>query len=264
MRLLPRFTLLVALLPLFSPGAVRPTLAAPLQSLPEAHVSGKVYTYDNEAQLLSVNTRLGLKRFIVTNSTVLLLNNHTTAFTNITTGDQVTVDYQYETSTANTIRLIREASRTGMVTSTTATGISLRLNSGAVLPLVINSSSVLELGGIPLTTHSVLVGRRVTAVYEPGTLAVLSLEASSKTAKGTITAVDPTGLTLAISGKKAFTFAISSDATVRRTGASAELTDLVVGDRVVVAYLREASTVRALAIDARAAVVTAAHAGRKN
>lgn len=264
MRLLPRLTVLIALLPLFQPGTVRPAQAAPLQALPEAHVSGKVYTYDNEGQFLSVNTRLGLKRFIVTNSTVLLLNNHTTAANSITTGDQVTVDYQYETSTANTIRLIREASRTGTVTSTTTTGITLRLNSGAVLPLVTNASSVLELGGIPLSTRSVLLGRRVTAVYEPGTLAVLSLEAASKTAKGTITSVDPTGLTLAISGKKAFTFAISADATVRRTGASAELTDLVVGDRVVVAYLREASTVRALAIDARAGVVTPTRSGRKN
>jgi len=265
MRLLFRFSLLLALLPLGTLSAPCPTQAAEaLRQLPQAHISGTVYQYDNSAGILSVNTRLGLKRFLVNNRTLVLLNNHSSTVTAITNGDEVTVDYQYETSTANTIHLIREASRTGTVVSTTSTSISVRLGNGAVLALNTNANSVIELGGILLTSNSVLVGRKVTAVYEPGTSTLLSLNGSSKTVNGTITSIDPTGRSLVISGRTPLTFAINADATIRRAGSSAALTDLLVGDRVLVAYLRDAGTARALAIDARAAAVTPTNSKRKN
>lgn len=265
MRLLRRLSLLLALLPLTTVYAVRPVKAAATQrTIPQAHLSGTVVGFDNSAQLLSVNTRLGLKRLLVNNRTLVLLNNHTAALTAITAGDEVTVDYQYDTSIANTIHLFREASRSGTVVSTTTNGISLRLKNGAILTLTTNAGSVVELGGIPLTSNSVLVGRRVTAIYEPGTFTLLSLAGSSKTVKGTITAIDPVTRSLIISGRNALTFDISDDATVRRAGSAASLTDLAVGDRVVVAFLRDAGIVRALAIDARAGTVTPTGTTRKN
>lgn len=265
MRLLLRRSLFLALSPLLTVSAAPAARAAnSLQQLRPVQVSGTVAGYDNGTQLIAVNTRMGLKSFIVNNRTLVLLNNHSAALTAITAGDEVTVEYQYETSTANTIHLFREASRSGTVVSTTTTAVNLRLKSGAVLTLTTNAGSVVDLEGIRLTSNSVLVGRRVTAVYEPGTFTLLSLEASSKLAKGTITAVDPEARTLVISGPKALTFAVHADATVRRAGSSAALTDLTVGDKVTVAYLREASTVRALALTARPAPVSPNNAKRKN
>jgi hypothetical protein len=257
MRLSPRYSLLLALLPLLTLSAVWPARPAEaLRQLPEAHASGTIYAYDASGPLLSVNTRLGLKRFLLNNRTLVLLNNHTSTLSANNVGDDVTVDYQYETSTANTVQITREASRNGTVVSTTSTTINVRLGSGAVQSFTTNAASVVELGGILLTGNSVLVGRKVTVIYEPGTSTLLSLSGSSKTVKGTITSIDATGRTLAISGNTPLSFAINTDATVRRAGVSAALTDLTVGDRVTVAYLRDAGVVRALAIDARAAATT--------
>jgi len=265
MRFSLRWLLILPLLSLLTLSAAQPAHSVEaLRQLPEAHASGTIYAYDASGPLLSVNTRLGLKRFLLNNRTLVLLNNHSSTLNANNVGDEVIVDYQYDTLIANTVQIIREASRTGTVVSTTTTSISLRLRNGAVLALTTNGNSVVELGGIPLTSNGVLVGRKVTAVYEPGTFTLLSLDGSSKTAKGNITAIDPTNRTLVISGRNALTFDIDADATVRRAGSSAALTDLVVGDRVVVAYLRDASTVRALAIDARAAAVTPTSSRQKN
>lgn len=265
MRLLPRLFLTAALFPLLAGTAEHQARAASqLRSIPEAHVSGTVFAYDPSGPLLSVNTRLGLKRFLLNNRTLVLLNNHTSTLSANNVGDEVTVDYQYNTSIANTVHLFREASRTGTVVSTTSTAINLRLGNGAVLTLNTNAGSVVELGGIRLISNSVLVGRKVTAVYEPGTFILLSLDGSSKTTSGTITSIDAEGRTLVISGRNALTFDISTDATVRRAGSPAALTDLVVGDRVRVAFLRDAGIVRALAIDARAGTTTTTGKGHKN
>jgi hypothetical protein len=268
MRPLSRFYLTAALLPLLAAvPAHHAGAASQLRSIPEAHASGTIFAFDPGGPLLSVNTRLGLKRFLLNNRTLLLLNNHTTTLTANNVGDQVTVDYDYTTSTANTVHVFREASRSGTVVSATSSTITLRLGNGTVLTLNSNAGSVVELGGIPLTSNSVLVGRKVKAVFEPGTFLLLSLDGSSKTTKGTITSIDAEARTLVISGRNALTFDISTDATVRRAGSSAALTDLVVGDRVQVAYLRNAGTVRALAINARPGTVTPAsqrHQGRKN
>lgn len=262
MRLSRRLSLLLAVFPLLALCAARP--AAALRSLPEAHLSGTIFAYDPAGPLLSVNTRLGLKRLLLNNRTLVLLNNHTTTLTANNVGDQVSVDYQYETSTANTVQIIREASRTGTVVSTTATSISVRTAKGIIQAFTTNANSVVELGGIPLTANGVLVGRKVTVIYEPGTSTLLSLDGSSKTVKGTITSIDAAARTLAISGNNPLSFTISTDATVRRAGVSAALADLAVGDRVTVAYLRSAGTVQALAIDARAAAVTRAGSKSKN
>lgn len=265
MRSFPRFYLTAALLPLLaSVPAHHAQAASQLRTPPEAHVSGTVYAYDAAGPLLSVNTRLGLKRFLLNNRTLILLNNHSSTLNANNVGDEVTVDYQYNNSVATTVHLFREASRTGTVVSTTNTAINLRLGNGGVLTLNANGNSVVELGGIPLTSNSVLVGRKVTAIYEPGTFTLLSLTGSSKTVNGTITSIDPNTRTLVIGGRNVLTFDIRTDATVRRAGSSAALTDLTVGDRVVVAYLRDAGIVRALAIDARPGTVTPTGKGPKN
>ena len=111
--------LLLALLALAAPSAVSATTVA---TLPPSQVSGTVIGYDTAATLLNVLTRLGAKSFLVTNTTVVLLNNHSATTTNIQAGDQVTVTYDYSTFTALKIHLFRETKETGTIKSVTASG----------------------------------------------------------------------------------------------------------------------------------------------
>lgn len=224
----------------------RPVSAA----LPPVSISGTVSGFENGTGLIGLNTRLGLRSFRLDSGTLVLLNNHSGARTDIQVGDSATVVYQYETLVANTIHLFRTARRSGTVGTVTATGVQLRLSRRANLQLQANAASVVEVEGIPITDRGVLTGVRVRAVYEPGTLLLLNLRAESRLTRGRIVTVDSTASTLTVDGRRDLTLAVDPLATIRRSGLTATLEDLAADDRVLVAYVKEGSVLRALAIEA--------------
>lgn len=240
-----RRSLLLVLLATCAPG-LRPVTA----DLPLVTAKGRVVGFSAQAQILTVDTRLGARQFLFTSGTLLLLNNHTAATSDIRAGDQVTVRYDYPTREADLVHLFREQRRTGTVRSVTNTSIELRV-SGAALNLTTDSLSEVELQGIPLTNRSVLIGRKATAVFEPGTtLRLLSLNARAITAKGTIASVDATARTVTLTGRTPRVYTLDPAATILRNGVAGEITSLAAGDRITLAVVREGAMRRALAVRA--------------
>jgi hypothetical protein len=232
------------------------SLAALLLTLPlsaasrEAEVEGTVISFDQQAQILNVNTRLGAKSFLVTNTTLIFLNNHTTNANSMTAGDVVTVRYNYDTSTATEILITRELGDTGRIVSASGANISLRLSDGLLLGLHTDAGSQVSLGGLPVTNAAVLVNRKAKVVYEPGTFLILSLAARSELVHGRITASDTTAKTITVTAAKSRVMKLDAAANIARSGAAATQADLVVGDHARVAYVRNKAGFRALIIRA--------------
>lgn len=239
---------IACLLGILAAAGYRPAAAAPVHP----SISGTVVTFETGTQILTVNTRLGVKTFQLTTNTIILLNNHNAAATDILAGDQVTVTYLYPSFEALIVHLFRESTREGKITSATGTSVVLRLNSNTSLNLTTNGNSVLELAGIPITNTSVLVGRHATVVFETNTFAIISLSASAPTLNGAITAIDTASRTISVqTASRTVNLTVDTAATVRRDGATSTFANLQVGDKVRVAYVQNRGAFRALAIDAR-------------
>ncbi|HEU4754697.1 MAG TPA: hypothetical protein VFU47_16435, partial [Armatimonadota bacterium] len=144
----------------------------------------------------------------------------------------------------------------------TANSIDVR-SRGAVLTFPTNAASQVELEGIPVTTRSVLVGRTVRVVFEPGSLTLLRMGASAQTATGTVQTVDATGRLVTISGRTPRTFIVDASATILRDGAPVTLTTLAAGDRVRVAFVKQGTGFNALALSATPVVVSPPAARRR-
>jgi len=219
---------------------------------PTRDISGRVTSFDTASMILTVNTALGIKQFLLNARTLILINNHTGTAANITIGDLVTVTYQPFNSIATQVLIIRESTASGKITTATAGSIGLKISSGAVLNLTVNANSVVELNGIPITTPTVLVGLHAHAIYETGTFLLLSLTAESKSlTNGRITVIDTTNRTITVTANgRQFFFTVDLNATVRRNGATDVFSNLQLGDRVKVAYVTKNQVNRALAIQA--------------
>jgi len=241
-----RFTL--ALLACLLPVPLSPAHAG---DPPLAEAVGRVISFEQATGILALNTRLGREEFSVSDETLVLLNNHAADTGDIRRGDRARVTYRFDTSEAVIVHLTREAALSGRVVRVTGSSIEVRVGRGAVVSLRPDANSRVELEGIPLEEHSVLVGLRVEAVYEPETFLLLALDGDAPVARGVVSAVDAKTRTLSISGARARTFAVDQAATVRRDGASATLASVAVGDRVRVAFVREGGSLRALAIRAQ-------------
>ncbi|MGV3719500.1 MAG: hypothetical protein ACO1SX_01210, partial [Actinomycetota bacterium] len=79
----PLLLLSLCLLPLLPMAGDRQAAAA----LPPARISGTVTGFDNQALLIGLNTRLGPRSFLLSSRTLVLLNNHSAARTDIQIGD---------------------------------------------------------------------------------------------------------------------------------------------------------------------------------
>lgn len=219
-------------------------------TLPSAEIAGTVVGFDGTTSLIALHTRFGRRSFLLTPTTLILLNNHSATVNSITIGDEARINYQYDTSTANTVHLIRKIRRNGTVGTVTANAVQFQLSRRTFLQLQANSASLVEVEGIPITDRSVLTGVRARAVFEPGSLLLLSLRASSRVSRGRLAAIDPVESTIAISGRRTLVLPVDPLATIRRAGLTATLDELAVDDRVVVAYVRERGALRVLAIEA--------------
>jgi hypothetical protein len=224
---------------------------------PTTEVSGTVLGFDPDTTVLSVRTRLGAKSFVVGPSAVIFLNTHTATAANITAGDEVTVTYRYHTGEVTRIRLFRETRVTGTVTSVTAYAITVRTARNVILTLRPDAASQVGLSGISLADRSVLVGRRITALFEPGSLLLLNMTSGTTAASGPITAIDPVAQTITIGGRRPRSLLIDPLATLRRDGETATLDTLVVGDPTRVAFIREGRNFRVLALESTTVVLPA-------
>jgi len=240
--------LILALALLFGMASVglkasRPLLAAPVNF----EATGTVIGFDQDNNTLSVNTRLGPEVFRVSSTTTILLNNHGATLQDIQQNDQVTVTFRFDTNEASTVHLFREVRRTGKITSVTNTAIGFRVGS-AQLQLRPNEQSRVTLLGIPVTDRSVLTNLPATAVYEPGSLLVLSLGASATGVTGRIKSVDATRRRITLAGRRPTIYAVAANATLLRSGRTAELSEFQVGDRVRFARIGRGATNRIAAL----------------
>jgi hypothetical protein len=237
-------TLLVPALLLFALVGVRTqSQAAPRLT----ELTGTALGFDQEQSLLSVNTRLGPKLFLVTPRTLFLLNNHEADVDDVLPGDEVTVRYQFDTSEARLVHLFREARQTARVTAATANSLSLRVR-GATLTLQANAASQMQLANIAVGNPQVLVGQRVTAVFEPGSQLLLRLKGDVSAANGTVTAVNTTTNQVTLSGRRGGVFTLDPSATIILGEEQVTLPDVVVGSRARLAFVRSAGLRRGLAL----------------
>jgi hypothetical protein len=189
-------------------------------------------------RLLAINTRLGPKSLLISASTLLLLNNHTTTAQNITGGEQANVTYNYNTLVIKELHLFNETKITGKVISATATSVTLRKN-GTDITLTTNAGSVMDLNNIPLSSASVLVGQKATFIFEPGSNLLLSSASSATVTQGTLSAVDVTNNLVTLAGKTPLSLTVDSNATILRNGAVVPLSSLVAGDRLRIAFTKD-------------------------
>lgn len=243
------FVSLLVLLALATLPIVAPLSARAAVEEPVAVTSGKVVGFSTDTSLLTVNTRLGVKRFTINSTTLLLLNNHTTTTQNITANDDVSVEYFYPSLIAKTVHLFRESKRSGHVTAVSDTSLSVRLSSGASMTFTLNTSTELELEGIPLTSSAILLNRRVTVIYEPVTTPLaLSVAGQADTLSGRLASTNATGNTITLAGGR--TLRVDAHATIRRAGKVASLSDLQAGDKLKMALAGKGSGRRVLALRA--------------
>lgn len=246
-----RLLVLLASLCVLTGAAFSPAVHA---DPPDVTVRGTVIGYDPQSDLLNVNTRLGSRLFLVTASSLILLNDHNATVNDITPGDRVRVTYDYNTSEAVIVDLTREVRRTGKVTSVSTNGFNFRLPGGGNLTLTTNVNTRITVGGLLVENRAILVGRQATLLYEPVTFLALGLSAQAQTVSGAITAIDATARTLSVARNATRAFTVDTNATIRRDGVTATLADLVVGDRITLAFVRHGTTRRALVLQARSQV----------
>jgi len=242
--------LFCALFVLALPILVGPSASAQVRE-PVAEISGEVVSYSTGSNNLTVNTRLGPKLFVLTATTLVLLNNHSANEQSISTGDQVRVEYFYPSFVAKTIHLTREAKRRGRITAITDTTLALQLSSGATINFSVNDSSHLALTGIALTDSSVLLNRRATVVYEPSTTnaqLLLSLAGEADQLTGRLASTDATANTLTL--RTGRTLRVDAAATLRRADKAVSLSDLRAGDKLKLALAGSGAGRRVLALRA--------------
>ncbi len=199
---------------------------------------------------LAVNTRLGPKTVLIANTTLLLLNNHSTTAASIAVGDRVSVTYDYSTLVASIVEITREEKITGKIVSASATEIDVKTH-GAILALKTDPNSVVDLNNILVSNRAVLTGQRGTFIFEPTTNLLLSMNASASLLRSTLTAVDTAKNTVTLAGRSPLTIALDPNATLLRNNAVVPLTSLVIGDRLRVAFTRNTTgTLRLLALSA--------------
>lgn len=228
-----------------------PASYAQREPIPTSEITGTVNGFDTDQSILDVNTRVGRRLYLITNTTLVLLNNHSSTTANIQPGDEVTISYYYPTSEAVIVQLFRETRLRGTVRTVTGTNLDFRLTRRSAVTLRTDALSEIEIEGIRVTNNAVLAGLEATALVEPGTLLVIGLNVHANGAQAKVTLVDTTAGTITIGGRKPRTFTVDPNATLRRDGATATLADLVVGDQVKIAFVKKSGSLRALAVQAR-------------
>lgn len=213
-------------------------------------LSGKVQSYSANTALLAVLTRLGLKSFLINDGTIITLNNHSGTTADLRSGDEVTVTYEFSTARAVRVRLVRENKLKGKIRTVTAAAIEVGAGAGSALSLRVNTSSKINLDGIVLTDRSVLVGIPATAIYEPGTLTLLSLRGTATVFSGRISAIDVANRRVTLVNRATRVITLDSRATLQRNGTAAAIGDLVVGDLVRASYVNDGTVFRGFAAEA--------------
>lgn len=213
--------------------------------------TGTVTGFDPQSSLLNVNTRLGPRLLLVTSNTLILLNDRVGTVQDLDPGDEVEVEYRFDTLEVFFVRITRETRLRGRVVAVTTTGITFRLDRGGQVVLDLDNQTRVRLAGLQVADNGVLVGRAGTAIVEPGSLLLLRFAGDASQFRGRITSVDTVGRTLtAVSGGRSRTFTLAELATVSLNGVVGDLTSLAAGDRVQIAFHRVRRTSRAAVVAA--------------
>ena len=211
---------------------------------PITHAQGTVSGFDDDAGLLTIETRLGRRQFFITGGTLILLNGRagdTGDFGGGNNGvneDYADVAYHIDSLEAVKVRLTREQRRSGRITAADDNSIDLRLRAGGALELEMDNQSRRRAAGVKVEDAAAMVGLNADAVFEPGTGLLISIQAAASTLRGRVTAVDDTAETLTVDGPRDLSFVVPDNATIRRAGQTATLADVAVGDRAQVVFAR--------------------------
>jgi len=214
-------------------------------------ISGDVFGFDPDQGLLNVNTRLGPRNFLVTPSTVVLVNGRPADAQDLLPDDPVTISYRFDTSEARIIRVKRTTRGQGTVVAIGNNTLDLRIRGGDVLRLTLDEATRTRLAGVGLTSPAVLTGMQVKTVYDPVTRLVLSVDApssSASTTSGRITVIDPATQTLTVAGRRTSVFTVDPNATILLNGQSVEFSELKLRDQISLAFTRSGAANRALLI----------------
>lgn len=212
--------------------------------------TGTVISFGQQSSLLSVNTRLGPKVFLVVPQTVVLLNERPSTTASLVAGAEVELEYRFDTSEVFIVRITRETRQRGRVVSVTNNGLVFRLERGGQLNLTTDSQTELRLGGILLDNREALVGRRGSAIFQSGGQLLLRFAGEASEFRGRVVSVDELTSTLEVSGRRNRTFTVSPAATVRLNDGITTLGALEPGDRVHVAFNRSGGVLQAAAVEA--------------
>jgi phage baseplate assembly protein gpV len=240
---------LLLLLPALLAAALLPGPASRADDVPLTRMTGSVVSFDTDSQLLTVNTRVGSRQFVVSNLTQIFLNNRTSTTAQLVPGDPVTIEFNWVTSEARFVYITRQVTRKGTVAAATATRITLKLARGGSIALTTDDLSRVRVEGIPIDDFTILEGLKGTAVLQPGTFLTMSLQLQSNIARGTITALDPATRTVTIDGPRAGAYVFPDNATFWVEDEFVEFEDLVVGRPARIAYKAKRNGPRGLAIE---------------
>jgi hypothetical protein len=230
------------------------TGSAALLRAAEPHLtrtSGTIVGFDPESSLLTVNTRLGQKAFLVTNQTLFLLNNHGATRQDVGAGDEADIAYWFDTLEARRVHIHREVKQRGRVRDIAAGDVAFVVKRNTEITLESNDQTRFFIEGIRLEDEDALIGLQADAVYEPDNASplLLTLDGDTDEFSGRVTAVDEGAGTFTVQNSaRTRTFELSPAGTIRLDGVFSDLGDLTVGRKVFVAFVRDGTDLLALAV----------------
>jgi len=213
--------------------------------------SGTILGFDDDAGLVSVQTRLGQRSFFASDATLVFVNRRPAGVGELSVGAQADVAYRFDTMEARRIFVTREASVRGKVGDVDGDEVRFRVEKGAFITLDTDDQTVFSIEGIRVPDGEALIGLQADAVYEPANQSplLLRLNASASEFRGRVVEVDDVAGTLRVKGSNATrTFTLGPLGVIRLKGVLTDLEDVPTGVRVLVAWRRQGGTPTALAV----------------
>lgn len=214
--------------------------------------SGTIVAIDIPNSLMTVNTRLGPKAFIIDNTALVFVNGRPGTPQSIQVGDRVDLAYYFDTGLVTTVEIIRETSRRGRVVSATETTVTYQVNGTGRITFTTDDLTQASVGGVGVADFRALAGITGNAVFQPGGTSPLLLRfaGTGTLFAGRVVSVDAVNSTLVVAARRSLPFRLVQFGTVRLNGADSDLASLAPGDRVRLGFVRRAGALRAITIHA--------------
>lgn len=202
-----------------------------------ARFSGDVTTISTTS-ITVIDKEGGSKTFTINSATTIRESADLVSAAQIKVGSQVMVVTRKHADLALIIVLRGPAldKFKGDVTAISATSITVMDKEGGSKTFTIDANTAIREGGKTITTTDIKVGDHATVgTQQNSTLAVtVEVRPALSLFRGQVTAVSSTSLTVMDREGGSATFTVNSSTSVKLEGATAAITDVKVGERVVV------------------------------